>query len=808
MSDSSGRLTYTVDQPDVHGQGGGWQVKQAEGLQPDEVEAVLALVAPLRLEERPPEFLTEQQAAELPRRLVYALISSGAAALVHTAPAGMDASRRPDNTFTDAVLFRGFPVDRPIRWWRSSGWLTPYGPVAVSRAGFAPGARPEPADSISPLSVVEMLADSESDVDRLATFFPLLDAVAAAVRGGRRVALLVPDPDTAARWVAAVSFFAPPAFARQLTFDTWGSPALLAKRQAPSVVTAVLRAEAEPHLRKLSPAYAVFDVEHEADDESGRDSCGVPVAPTLWSRVASLAFDLPPKEVVDLLKLLPAEEDKDPGAALAAAARAYPRLAGVRDTIDRIVEETAPTHVGHFASSPFARPAPTPEPRDGLARESAPPAASDDGAGTPAFDALVAAQIAGDAEEVARALQQFLLTAAENVDVLAGGAPTPIPAPVTPLTRDLTTRVARQRFLVALESADIGLALRGLDFLVRCGLVDRGPQSDERVEPVLRRLAAYRHAGGENRAVGPLHPVTEHLLRSAQTRRPTVTEVGDVPRRSPRDLTVSLSAAFHDSRDDDLQRAWETAVNALRVAAPAPETRHLARLMLQYWRNPRVASCHQDSGETFAVVRAHDLASRPWESADFDLAPDAEELLLAVPELSRHLAHEKRLWMLFAKAGTLAVAHLAVARRQGLAEPEALTGRKVAESYVEIIFDGFSSAVPGLSALIPRGVVPALADAARRRVQAPDAPFVLRLLAAEPRMPEEVPPPRPRTLAGLLLGSLAGQDAQVTMRSVTGGWHDGSPHSPVQHLSEDEQHVRAQIEARDRESPRYLSPEN
>ena len=145
----------------------------------------------------------------------------GTAFLVHTSLAGADASGRPGNVFNHvlvlpdlvAQLLAGQP--RPLEWYRSPGWLTPYGADAVRTASIGRTAL-LPGPVVSRASVARFLS-------RLAdapTLGALLDAVATALAGGPRV-VLVADQDEAVHWLAAVCFLAPPQQQAGLSLSTF-----------------------------------------------------------------------------------------------------------------------------------------------------------------------------------------------------------------------------------------------------------------------------------------------------------------------------------------------------------------------------------------------------------------------------------------------------------------------------------------------------------------------------------------------------------------------------------------------------------
>lgn len=225
-----GQLTYTSFDPGI-GRSGGWQVKDVRNLEPDEVAALSERVATqLDLGRELPPFPTPEEVAALPRRLAHAAILGGVASW-HTAPAGIDASGRTGNVFAQVVLDRDpdaiDPV-RPIDRWRSPGWLTPFNHDEVLAAVLSPigPAAPDPGTRVGAEAVIDFLLDVDA-WRRPNLLAVLVDAVAAAVRGGPTVVLGCADVDTAALWVGGVSHLMSARHARRLSFSTFERSATL-----------------------------------------------------------------------------------------------------------------------------------------------------------------------------------------------------------------------------------------------------------------------------------------------------------------------------------------------------------------------------------------------------------------------------------------------------------------------------------------------------------------------------------------------------------------------------------------------------
>jgi hypothetical protein len=220
MTERYGQLTYTSF--DTARAAGGWQVKQTTGdLSPEEVASLVAGVRTAFQPAEPlPAYPTPAELDRIPRRLAYER-SGDVASYWHTVPAGADGTGRPGNVFAHALLDRR-PADpaghRPIQLWRSTRWLCPYGPHAVSVAELTAGP-PGPGDVVTKQSVVAFALDP--GCWRLATLLGLLDAVAAALQGGRPVILGAKSTDSAAQWIGLVSFLMSAGTAAGLNFATF-----------------------------------------------------------------------------------------------------------------------------------------------------------------------------------------------------------------------------------------------------------------------------------------------------------------------------------------------------------------------------------------------------------------------------------------------------------------------------------------------------------------------------------------------------------------------------------------------------------
>ncbi|BCI50767.1 putative ESX-1 scaffolding and assembly protein SaeB [Mycolicibacterium litorale] len=291
MTARYGQLTHTSFDTREHT--GGWQVKETSAdLSPDEVHALTSGVRTVFRPAQPlPAYPTPEQLEHGPRRLAYGRLDGHRAGYWHTVPAGSDSTGRPGNVFAHALLDRaaGERSHRPIEWWRSSGWLCPYGAHAVAAAAL-PGDPPAPGATVTKDSVVDFALDP--DAWRLATLFGLLDAVAAALDGGPPVVLGVESADSAAQWIGLVSFLMSAGTAARLNFSTFDrADQLTLARQSRQHLTAVPVEDLED-----LPDDVVAISEHatlslgELDREPHRTAGGQTIAVTPWSAMAQVVL--------------------------------------------------------------------------------------------------------------------------------------------------------------------------------------------------------------------------------------------------------------------------------------------------------------------------------------------------------------------------------------------------------------------------------------------------------------------------------------------------------------------------------------
>lgn len=459
MTSRYGQLTYTSVDTATHT--GGWHVKETSAdLTPDEVHALTSGVRTVFRPAQPlPTYPTPDQLERGPRRLAYGRLDRQRAGYWHTVPAGSDSTGRPGNVFAHALLDRtaGERSHRPIEWWRSDGWLCPYGPLAVAAAALS-GEPPTPGAAVTKDSVVQFALDPGAW--RLATLFGLLDAVAAALDGGPPVVLGVESPDSAAQWIGLVSFLMSAGTAARLHFSTFDrADQLTLARQSRQHLTAVPLEDLE-----YLPDDVVAISEHatlslgELDHEPHRTADGQAIAVTPWSAMAQVVL-------LDAESARSVLDDIDHYAAEVADAGLHPAwpLAMSVAHRDTFADALTEAHVVIAAHSPRAA-------EDSVVARTI--AEVMRGAlGTSTADAWKAVQDTADGPAADLATVSYLCRAVADPEWLA--RPGPVPARARPFERASAPRELRDVLDPALAAARADGPLRVArlaDLLLRSGV--------------------------------------------------------------------------------------------------------------------------------------------------------------------------------------------------------------------------------------------------------------------------------------------------------------------------------------------------
>lgn len=299
---------------------GGWQVKDVVGrMEPDEKTAIVSNIPTILPTPGAGRFVTADEAAQWPRRLVYQSIQVGEEripTLMHSASAGQDRSGRAGNVFTHCAVPDG-PVGRPAFAWRSPSWLTPFGIAAVEATTL---------DADGSIDLDEQTAGvsaflSEGDVWRPGILAVLLDALSARLRGvGPVVVLLVADTDEAALWAQAVSACMGSRTAGTFHFSTFENLSLV--RGNPGFHLMCALHDARDAVARLSDAVVIDSAKDPTLGVLGEAAHltegGVEVAVTAWSALmfeeVAMAVDLDHvvAELDALVGAVPGEDSNDP----------------------------------------------------------------------------------------------------------------------------------------------------------------------------------------------------------------------------------------------------------------------------------------------------------------------------------------------------------------------------------------------------------------------------------------------------------------------------------------------------------------
>jgi hypothetical protein len=217
-----GQLTYTSYRP-AEATSGGWQVKDRIGdLDQATVDALVSRIGKLTdLGRDLPKFPTSQQLAAMGRRFAYSRFLDGAA-MWHGTAAGVDGSGRTGNTFSQAAYADGpNPTGgrRPIEYWRSPSWLTPWGPTQVRDASTPATDFPVPGGVVTRQEILDFIDDFDAPNNRLDMVPVLVDALVQESVKGRPVLLGIGDQEQAALWIGSVCLFFSPVEALRVGFS-------------------------------------------------------------------------------------------------------------------------------------------------------------------------------------------------------------------------------------------------------------------------------------------------------------------------------------------------------------------------------------------------------------------------------------------------------------------------------------------------------------------------------------------------------------------------------------------------------------
>lgn len=242
------------------------------------------------------DFIGSAEIDALPRRFEYLMVD-GRGLFMQSVPAGKDATGRPGNVFTHAVIDREphLPMSAiyPINLYRSPDLRTPFRAARVNNITLDPElAEPQPG----PLADLEVAWMVVRDMlgDRRGALYRLQDVLAA----GEELAVLALDnTNEAAYWLQALSSTLSPLEARRvLRFSTFERGGAL-PFTAPTVGTYPVLVVPTSDRERLARRSGVVVVDPSDPDTFAADP------ESTWARLGSGVFDSgwSPRQVVDAL---------------------------------------------------------------------------------------------------------------------------------------------------------------------------------------------------------------------------------------------------------------------------------------------------------------------------------------------------------------------------------------------------------------------------------------------------------------------------------------------------------------------------
>ncbi|QHC57199.1 hypothetical protein [Rathayibacter sp. VKM Ac-2760] len=284
------QVTYTLDQ--------GWRIQLRSG-EPTAAEIELVTAAAVTSFGAHAKLSDFPAAAELearPLRLVHLAHEDGSAVYLQAAEAGADSTGRPDNVYNHVVFDRRpeepTPPLRPIELWRSPDLLAPFAHLEVAAARLRAEGMPQRGGIVTLDSVVSFVCDPSTW--RAGVLSVLMDAAAAALRGGPPVVLLADSQDTGALWLGAVQRLMAPSTARTLSWSLYERASGLAGAWARGVHIAVVPRVDAAESAAFAGAVVIDEAEMPAVGQPGGEphstAAGSEVTASDWSAAAQMVL--------------------------------------------------------------------------------------------------------------------------------------------------------------------------------------------------------------------------------------------------------------------------------------------------------------------------------------------------------------------------------------------------------------------------------------------------------------------------------------------------------------------------------------
>lgn len=187
---------------------GGWGVVHSTpDLTPTTSQRLQALTS-VALPSTMPQFPSAQQLAA--RSVRYRVDPVGTQAFAcHSVEAGTDHTGRPGNVVSHGALLPVVASLRPVDWFFSEGWATPYGPRQIADARLA-------SELPAPGGWADTAAWLHADPSRIERLKWIVDVASTILLSTQRLALKAPTLAEAARWASVVSWLLDAATANQV----------------------------------------------------------------------------------------------------------------------------------------------------------------------------------------------------------------------------------------------------------------------------------------------------------------------------------------------------------------------------------------------------------------------------------------------------------------------------------------------------------------------------------------------------------------------------------------------------------------